>query len=103
VTPSYATKATASSGACGEIKTTVSAPLLIMRSVSSTIALIDFCTSTHESWPTSGTIIGGCGAMPAKTNELAWAMTQPLRKRISHRLTQMDADQKEIQLCRLMC
>jgi hypothetical protein len=36
------------------------------------IASIDARTSTIASPPTSGTMIGGCGAIPAKTNELVW-------------------------------
>lgn len=42
-----------------------------MRSVNSRIASMDPRTSAAASRPTSGTIIGGCGAMPAKTIELA--------------------------------
>src|SRR5260370_35148087 len=55
----------------------VSAPLAMTRSVSLAIALIELRTSAIASRPTSGTIIGGCGAMPAKTTELVWAITQP--------------------------
>src|SRR5204863_3525756 len=114
-------KAFASSGPCGEIITTVSALLLITRAVNSAMALIEFCTSTEDSRPTSGTMIGGCGAMPAKTNELVWAIrccpeNQPqisadghrsearqlsaderrsMRIRISHRWTRIDTDNAE--------
>src|ERR1043166_9859793 len=67
-------KALASSGACGEIITTVSAPAAIIRSVSSAIPAIELRTSAIASRPTSGTMVGGWGAIPAKTNELVWAM-----------------------------
>jgi hypothetical protein len=36
-------------------------------------------------------MIGGCGAIPAKTNELVLAMT-----RFGHRLTQIDCNKKEL-------
>ena len=48
----------------------VSAPAAITLPVRSAIASIELHTSAIASRPTSGTIIGGCGAMPAKTNEL---------------------------------
>src|SRR2546423_1708544 len=59
-------KAFASSGPCGEMITTVSALLLITRAVNSAMALIEFCTSTEDSRPTSGTMIGGCGSFAAE-------------------------------------
>src|SRR6185503_2989028 len=54
---------------------TVSAPLAITLAVRSAIASIEPRTSAIASWPTSGTIIGGCGAIPANTNVLASFMT----------------------------
>src|SRR5436190_10608964 len=63
-------KASASSGACGEIMMTVWAPLLMTRAARFAIASIELRTSAIASRPTSGTMIGGCGAIPAKTTEL---------------------------------
>jgi hypothetical protein len=79
-------------GACGEIRTTVSALLSMIRAVSVAIALIEFCTSTHDSPPTSGTMIGGCGAIPAKTNELVWPIFTTEEEEFSDRVTQIHLD-----------
>jgi hypothetical protein len=49
---------------------TVSAPLSMTRLVSSAIASIEPTTLAIDSRPTSGTMIGGCGAMPEKTRQL---------------------------------
>src|SRR6185295_20113524 len=55
-----------------EMMTIVSAPAAITRSARWAMASIDLRTSAIASRPTSGTIIGGCGAMPEKTSELSW-------------------------------
>src|SRR5947209_17442991 len=47
------------------------------RSVNSRIASIEARTSFIASRPTSGTMIGGCGAMPAKTREPMLIFHQP--------------------------
>jgi hypothetical protein len=49
----------------------VSAPHAMMRVGHSRIASIEPRTSDAASRPTSGTMIGGCGAMPMKTREPA--------------------------------
>src|SRR6186997_504975 len=59
------------------MRMTDSAPLSIMRLVSSAIASIESATPAIDSRPTSGTMIGGCGAMPEKTREL-WAVIKRL-------------------------
>src|SRR5207248_11542339 len=56
---------------------TVSAPLSTMRVVNPRIASIEARTSAIASRPTSGTMIGGCGAMPAKTSEPVLIFHQP--------------------------
>src|SRR5215831_4459900 len=88
-------KASRSRGACGEIVTTVSAPLAITRRVSSAMPSIEARTSAIASRPTSGTMIGGCGAIPTKTNELAWSIVAT-EGRIKRSLTQIEADKKSI-------
>src|SRR5262245_29974453 len=53
-----------------------SAWLSMIRRVSSAIPSIERFTSAIDSRPTSGTIMGGCGAIPEKTNELQSAIAR---------------------------
>src|SRR5436190_20659109 len=46
----------------------------MIRLVSSAIASIELRTLITESWPTAGTIIGGCGTIPEKTMALSFAI-----------------------------
>src|SRR5262252_10133581 len=56
---------------------------------------IEARTSPIASRPTAGTMIGGCGAMPANTNELVWFIVTTEKKKCDYSLTHMDADQKD--------